>query len=114
MKRPASITNEEAWHSSCQKVVIAAEAILAGEIGIVAGARKQASLRFEVEAENDADFIFFVGVDSQTDHLPLGDAEKHWNSAILESKRDEIKEYESLMKDRAHEASRNLLRKYAP
>ena len=70
----ATIYNEEHRRLASAKIVATAQRILSGELGIVAGALQLSGLRFDVGAEHDADFIFFVGVDSETDHLPVGDA----------------------------------------
>ncbi len=70
----ASIYNKEHRRFTSAKIVAAARSILSGELSVVAGARQLATWRFDVGAEHDSDFTFFVGVDSETDHLPVGDA----------------------------------------
>jgi hypothetical protein len=92
--------------------VTAAEAILSRELGIIEGARKLSSLRFEVRAEHDEDFILFVGIDSETDHLPVGKTEAHWNPAVLKGKKMEIEKFEGAIRGRAFQACRNLVSKY--
>ena len=72
MRRPASICNDEEWQSACQAIVTTAQAILSEELGIIEGARKLSRYRIKVKAEEDENFIFFVGLDSETDDLPIG------------------------------------------
>ena len=109
---PASIVNEEAWNASCAGIVATAQAVLEGNLGIIEGSRKLSPYRFDVKAEKDPDFIFFVGLDSETDHLPLGEVHKKWNPEILKQKQAEINSYESSFKEKAFEACRNLIKKY--
>ena len=83
------------------KIVATAQRILSGELGIVAGARQLSGLRFDVGAEHDADFIFFVGVDSETDHLPVGKVRSRWSSVALKAKDEELQVYETSVRDKA-------------
>jgi len=106
------IYNEEHRRLASMKIVAAAQSILSGELGIVAGARQLARLRFDVGAEHDADFIFFVGVDSETDHLPVGAVRSHWSSNALKMKDEELLAYEASVRERAFEVCRSLIRKY--
>ena len=101
MNRPASVVNEEAWVASCGNIATTAQAVLRGDLGIIEGARKLVHYRFDVKAEDDPDFTFFVGVDSETDDLPIGKIEKHWNQTVLKQKQEEIHRYESSIKERA-------------
>jgi hypothetical protein len=114
MKKPVGITNEEHWRTSCQVIVNLAHSILDQKIGIIEGARKLASYRHDVKAESDKDFLFFVGLDSETDHLPVGDVEKNWNPEVLEDKKKEIAGYEAGKREAAFQACRNLVSKYGP
>ena len=111
MQRPTSITNEEEWCNACQAIVATARAILRNELGIIEGARKICPHRFKVQAENDEDFIFLVGLDSETDHLPIGGAQKHWSQDTLEKKKEEIKSCENFFRERALEVCKNLISK---
>src|SRR6266478_1920374 len=101
MQRPTSIHDEVAWHIACQSVVSVAEQILSHELGIIEGARKLCSLRFDVRAENDKDFIFFVGVESETDHLPVGKTQVHWKPTALKEKKEEIEKFEKAISEKA-------------
>ena len=72
--------NEEHRRLASAKIVETAQRILSGNLGIVAGARQLSGLGFDVGAEHDSDFIFFVGIDSETDHLPVGEVRSRWNA----------------------------------
>jgi hypothetical protein len=112
MQKPPSITNEEEWRHACQTIVGTAQAILRKELGIIEGARKICPYRFKVQAENDKDFIFFVGLDSETDNLPIGDVQRRWSQDSLEQKKGEIENRENDYRERALEACNNLISKY--
>jgi len=77
------------------KIVAICEAILAEEIGIIAGSRKLAALKHQLSEELDEDFCFFVAVDSETDHLPVDKERRNWSIEALARKDKEIYEYES-------------------
>ncbi len=94
------------------KIVATAQHILSGQLGIVAGARQLSGLRFDVGAEHDADFIFFVGVDSETDHLPVGEVRSRWSSDALKAKDEELQTYESSVRDKAFRVCQSLIQRY--
>jgi hypothetical protein len=108
----APIYNEEHREWASRKVVAAAKSILSGELGIVAGARQLAKWRFDVGAEDDPDFMFFVGVDSETDHLPVGDVRSRWNAEALRQKDEELRNFEATFRDGALGACQRLLQRY--
>jgi hypothetical protein len=82
--------NEEHKRWAGTKVATLAKRILASEVGIAEGSGKLAKWRFDLGAEAGPDFIFFVGIESETDRLPLGPARRHWNPDILRVKEAEF------------------------
>src|SRR5262245_34446853 len=108
----ATIYNEEHRKLASAKIVATAQRILSAEVGIVAGARQLSRLRFDVGAEHDADFIFFVGVDSETDHLPVGEVRSRWSSDALKAKDEELQVCEAAVRERAFEICRSLIQRY--
>jgi hypothetical protein len=97
-----------------REMVRVAHGILDGSIGIVVGARQLTRLRFPSRAENDSDILVFVGIDSQTDHLPLGDVRRLWNIDVLKVKDDELQAYEARVRERAFGACKSLIARYEP
>ena len=67
-----------------------ASAIIAGDIGIIEGARELALLGHEIADDFDSDFMPFVAIDSETDHLPVGKVRKFWSPEALRDKDKEI------------------------
>ena len=108
----ATIYNEEHRRLASGKIVATAQRVLAGELGIVAGARQLSRLRFDVGAEHDSDFIFFVGVDSETDHLPVGEVRSRWSADALKAKDEELRAYEASVRDQARRVCQSLIQRY--
>jgi Elongation factor Tu C-terminal domain len=111
-KMNLQIHNEEHEQFLRGKVVAVARSILAGEVGIVAGARQFVRATHRVGVGSDQDFRFFIGVDSETDHLPLGEVRQRWNPDALLAKDAELADYEARVRERAFAACRSLIQKY--
>jgi hypothetical protein len=77
----------------------------------VEGARRLSGLEHRLAAEHDPDFTFFIGVDSETDHLPLGDVRQHWAADALRKKDEELSSLEGFFRADALCACRNLILK---
>ncbi len=58
-------------------------------------------------------FVTFTGIESETDHLALGEVRKLWSPDALIEKDKEIRENEEHYREYAIKAARNLLKKYA-
>ena len=98
-----------------RKVVEIAQAMIDSRLGVVEGSRLLAGLRFEVcEEDFDPDFLPFVGIDSETDHLPLGKVREHWDPTALAEKDAELEKAETFDRDTALAACRALLIRFRP
>jgi hypothetical protein len=95
-----------------REMVRVARGILDGSIGIVVGARQLTGLRFSSQAEKDDDILVFIGIDSETDHLPVGDVRRHWNEGALKTKDEELQRYETHVKERAFRACENFIARH--
>jgi hypothetical protein len=109
MNASPQISTVEEQHRAMVRV---AHGILNGSIGIVAGARQLTRLRFGSKAENDSDILVFVGIDGQTDHLPLGDVRYRWNTKVLKTKDEELQLYEMRVKERAFRACESFIARH--
>jgi len=69
--------------------------------------------RFVLDAKNDPDFLVFVSIDSETDHLPVGEMRNHWNPGVLVLKDWELAEAEKLHRIQAYDACKSLIEKYS-
>jgi len=96
-----------------QEIVRVARRIVDGSIGIIAGAREMSRLHFRSHSkEKDEEFLVFVGIDSETDHLPVGEVRRHWSAEALVRKDAEIKKAEDFLRGRALTAARALIHRY--
>jgi len=95
-----------------KEMVRVARHILDGSIGIVAGARKITRLRFPSRADKDNEILVFVGIDSESDHLPIGDVRQHWSADALKAKDAELQAYEARVRERAFRACQSLIARY--
>ena len=98
-----------------QKIAQIAQRVLDGSIGIIAGAREIHSLCSGHVGldERDPDLNTFVGIDSETDDLPIGEVRKHWALDALAKKDLEIARYEAMYRDSALEAAARLVARFA-
>lgn len=78
------------------EIVVIARSMLDGHVGIVKGCRTIATLRLELSSNegvyNHEVFTLFRGVDSETDHLPLGESRKHYDENYLQQLDEEMRE----------------------
>jgi len=99
--------------SNIKRMIEIAESILSGETGIIEGSRELASLSRGVEqALLQEDILTFVGIDSQTDHLPIGTQRTHWNAEALKNKDIEIAECEAFFREQAYTDCFSLLQHF--
>jgi len=93
-----------------KKMVILAQQVINGSLGIVEGCRRIVS--FKIYPIDDPDYQTIVGVESETDEFPIGDVRKHYHKASLEKLDRELNEYLVRVKPIVFEACKNLITKY--
>lgn len=86
--------------------------MLKDEIGIILGSRKLIHLKHQLSDEFDEDFMIFVGIDSQTDHLPVDSERQNWSKESLELKDAEIEEQELYFKSDAFANCKKLIQRF--
>jgi hypothetical protein len=91
-----------------------AKQMLAGKIGIIAASRELRTFQGEVEPEIAAILNVFVGIDSETDSLPVGAVRQLWNLQALERGDRKIADAERLYHKVATEAGASLIRLLDP
>jgi hypothetical protein len=108
------MTHDEYVAMQRRRVGELARQILAGEIDVLDGSRKIAALRFEVEVEErDQDFIPFVAVESETDHLPIGVEAVNWSDEALVRKELELKQAREWAMETVHTECASLVARFA-
>jgi len=105
-------TNQTEILRAQNEVVFIAHSILSGTLGIVEAARQLAILAHRLAADRDPDFTFFIGVDSETDHLPVGDVRLRWATDELRRKDEELRECEHFFRADALQVCQSLIQKY--
>jgi len=94
-----------------KRIIETANEILAGNLDVVSGCRILKSALHDKEFFGDPDANCIIGVDSETDDLPMGAVRDLWNSDAL-AKRDAAREeYVARVRERVFKACRNLIAK---
>ena len=106
-------THEEYARSVRRQVISTAQAMLEGQLSFLIGSRRLAALRHETDAAADeADFLVFVAIDSNTDALPLGSVREHWDQGALARLEPEIEEAEHWALTVGADACRSLIARF--
>ena len=97
------------------KIVSAAQGLLSGTSDFLETVRSLSALRFEVSADgHDPDFLLFLAIDSETDHLPSPKTTPHcsqeWLAQSEQEKQNVVAFYEADVKA----ACEQLLKRFAP
>lgn len=111
MNQPTPVSRDAAM-----RVVEVANAMLSRSMGLIEAARRISGEHLyssHGDEPSDHDYLRFVGIDSETDHLPIGPVRKYWSQEALRQKDDEIRAYESFARESAVAAAKNLVSKLA-
>jgi hypothetical protein len=96
-----------------RQLVAIAQDVLAERIGVIDGARQMMPLRPDLDPDNeDEDLLAITGIESQTDHLPLGAWRTQWSAEALRAKDEEIAENEAFFRDTMFRRCRSLVERY--
>jgi hypothetical protein len=96
-----------------QKIAETARDMLSGAMSFIEGARLINRLRWAAElAEFDPDILPFIGIDSETDALPLGEVRKHWAPEALAKLQPEIERLEKWARDFGRLNCQNLIDRF--
>ncbi len=103
------MTSAQYRQRQVESLLETAKAILDGRVGIILGSRRLQRYRFELGNDLDEDFLPLVGVDSETDHLPVDEERRNWSPEALLVKDQEIAEAEAYFKDIVIKSSCQLI-----
>lgn len=109
-----AITNEQYTASVRQEIVQIIELMLSGNICFLEGAQKISGLRHGAAVEEfDQDFMVFVGIASETGHLPIGKVRDLWQVESLERHQPEIESATKWAREISMSACLSILTRFA-
>ena len=97
-----------------QQIVDICRAAVRGEIGVIDASRKLRNLQYQLFESIDHDFLCFIAIESETDHLPVGNERQYWNKEVLIEKDKEIAAYESDVKQKFLDACNQVIERFSP
>jgi hypothetical protein len=107
------MSHEEYVARQRRRVATLARQILAGELDVLDGSSKIAALRGEIEiALDDDDLMAFVGVVSETDHLPIGAEALNWSDDALARKEPDVRRAREWASKVVRQPCENLLARF--
>ena len=112
MNPPPTVHDPELWLKHCCEARALARTIIDGEIGVIEGSRQMVVYGDRLHASDAEEFRIFRGIDSESDHLPIGHARQHWSASALKEKDAEIKGMEGFYRTQVIEAAMKILEKY--
>jgi hypothetical protein len=106
--------NEDEILTARRSILKAAQDMLAGTLSYIEGARKIVAARRTARLDEwDVDVLPFVGIDSETDTLPLGEMRKHWQAAALYAVQPEIDKKEAWARGFGEPYCRSLVERFS-
>ena len=97
-----------------RRVAALAQDVLDGRLSILLAAQELSRLQRDADVpDDDEDFVAFVAIDSETDHLPVAPRVRPlWDPAALKVKDEAIARAETWARDFGLEACRNLVSRF--
>lgn len=115
MSEPFNPLNEEHVRASREAICRAATSLRSGTLPFLEGVRQLAALRFQANASGfDEDFMPFVAVDSETDHLSSQSALSYCSNEWLVKCEAEIEEVIRLRGSAIFAACDKLVQRFSP
>jgi hypothetical protein len=105
------IARDRKW--ACAEMVRVTSDMLEGRLSFLEGAVRITQLRHNACLDDDEDASIFVAIESETDHLPLGEVQKLWDQDALEKLQPTIESWEKYARDEGLEACKRLAKKCA-
>ena len=112
MQPPSHIRNVPLWEEHCRMLRARALDFIEGRLSVLETARAIAKLAYWTGTGNDPDVSTFVGIDSETDILPVGEARRYWAPHALEREDAEIARAEQLYRLSAIDAAGRLVKRF--
>jgi hypothetical protein len=95
------------------RAIFAANQLLSGRIGALEAVRLLLPLLHQDSTiVSQSDFNSIRGIDSETDHLPIGRVREEWHPEYLPEKDREIARCEGFYRDRVRAVCERILQRY--
>ena len=105
--------NEQYMSEKRREVTNVAQLLRDKKINVVEGAMKLNALRHEVSQKDfDEDFMLFVAISSETDHLPVGHVREQYSSAALQKADAEIHDADKFYRSQVVVACEKLIARF--
>ena len=103
--------NDEKWNQCIHSLKEIAASILNNEMGLNDGSLEILAILYKLPYSicNDANFLIFHALSSETMHLPLAHVRNEWNESSLINADKELKEIEESFKNDIRTACKYLL-----
>jgi hypothetical protein len=97
-----------------QEIAGQAQAILDGTTAVIEGVREIVSAASDLtdDDRNDPDLLLIAGIESETDHMPTGDARELWNPEVLAETEGRAARYVARREPEINDACRRLIGKF--
>ena len=106
--------DEAAILTARRAILEAAQDMLAGKLSYIEGSRKILFVRNAAKLDEwDPDLVPFLGIHSETDSVPLGEARAYWQEAALKALEAEIAKKELWAKQFGEAHCRNLIERFS-
>jgi hypothetical protein len=112
MNPPNWVTDEKQWFNDCRSVAKICRDYLAGTIGLIEASHHLVAYAHSLREDFDSDFTFFIGVGSETDHLPVGEWRNQWSADSLKEIDKEIEQIEEFYRRDAIAAATLILKRF--
>jgi len=93
-----------------KEILYIAQEMLKGSIDLIIGCRLIKSLRHQTNISDNEIFVPFIGIDSQTDHYPLGKVRELCDPDYLARVDKEISDFLAFTSEYIRDACRDLIK----
>ena len=105
--------NEQFMNAKRSEVASTAQLVRDGKMNVVEGVRRLSALQHDVSQKDfDDDFMLFVAIASETDHLPVGEVRTQYSQDALRKADKEIEKAEKLYRPQVEEACEKLIARF--
>jgi hypothetical protein len=105
--------NEEYMSAKRHEVVEKASSLIKRSIDFLAGVRDLKNLKYEVSDDDfDPDFMLFVAIDTETDHIPVGKLRDSCSVSWLEKCDNEIEKVKEFYHKQLVKACEKLISRF--